>query len=108
MTYSGGATRHRSRGCIVVTAESSQAIIERHIEKDPERPWSGTERLVEYHTPVWALIGYYYHGANQHVSQVAEDYDVPEEAVKAALAFYNSDRSVKSVIDGHIAANEAA
>jgi len=93
---------------MVVTIKSRDALIARYIEKDPERPWSGSERLVDYHTPVWALIGYYNHAAKGDIAQVAHDYDVPEEAVEAALAFYRSNGSVKAVIDGHISANEAA
>lgn len=93
--------------CMVVTTTSRDAFIAKYIEKDPQRPWSGSERLIDYHTPLWALIGYYHHAANGDVAQVARDYEVPEEAVEAALAFYRSHGSVKSVIDGHIAANEA-
>ncbi|MCA1666263.1 MAG: hypothetical protein LC793_02445 [Thermomicrobia bacterium] len=93
---------------MMVTTTSRDALIAKYIEKDPQRPWPGSERLVNYHTAIWALIGYYQHAGNGDVAQVARDYEVPEEAVEAALAFYRSHGAVKSVIDGHIAANEAA
>lgn len=92
---------------MVVTTKSRDALIGKYIEKDPQRPWPGIERLIDYHTPVWALIGYYYHAADGDIAQVADDYEVPEKAVEAALAFYHSNGSVKAVIDGHISANEA-
>ncbi len=71
----------------MATTMSRDALIGKYIEKDPQRPWPGGERLIDSHTPVWALIGYYRHAANGDVARVADDYEVPEEAVEPPAPF---------------------
>jgi uncharacterized protein (DUF433 family) len=66
-------------------------LIERYIEPDPFRPGPGEARLKEYGVPVWALVGHM-NAVHGRVAQVAEDYDLPKEAVEAALAFYDRHR----------------
>jgi uncharacterized protein (DUF433 family) len=88
----GGATMDTSR------------LIERYIEPDPYRPGPGEARLKEYGVPVWALVGHM-NAVDGQIERVAEDYDLPEEAVHAALAYY---RQYRAAIDARLRANAAS
>ena len=83
--------------------EQEQELIERWIEQQPHRPDLAEARLVEFGIPVWALVGYL-EAVGNDVAQVAADYEVPRDAVEAALAYY---RQHHQVIDARIAANAA-
>lgn len=74
-----------------------------YIELNPHRPGPDEALLKAYGVPVWALIGYL-PAVGGSVSHVAADYDVPLEAVEAAIAYYHQHRSI---IDARIAANSA-
>lgn len=76
-------------------------LIARYIEENPTKPGSADARLIGYGVPVWALIGYLPAVGGQ-ARKVAADYDLPVEAVEAALAYYEQHRAV---IDARIAAN---
>jgi uncharacterized protein (DUF433 family) len=67
---------------------SDEELIARYIELDPYRPGLDRARLKEYAVPVWALIGYL-RTPGADIERVAADYDVPIDAVKAALAYYH-------------------
>jgi uncharacterized protein (DUF433 family) len=89
-----------------LTDAERAARIAQYIEQDPKRPWPGSERIKDFHTPIWALIGHYQHGAGQSIEMVARDYHLPVEAVETAILFYRTDRRARTAIDGHLAANE--
>ena len=75
------------------------ALIKKHIRLEVEGA-PQTARLADSAVPVWALIGLY---KNLHdVQAVAGDYDVPDEAVQAAVAFYEQPE-VRPVIDAKLA-----
>lgn len=76
-------------------------LIAKFIEEDPIRPGPADVRLKDYGVHVWALIGHLPMAKNG-AEGVAEDYNVPLEAVQAALAYYDRHRCV---IDGRLAAN---
>jgi uncharacterized protein (DUF433 family) len=75
-------------------------LIERYIEPDPHRP--DDARLREHGVSVWTLVGYWRDVAGEDVERVAEDYEVPVDAVRAALAFYENNRTL---IDARLALN---
>ncbi|MDQ6832954.1 MAG: hypothetical protein M3008_06110, partial [Chloroflexota bacterium] len=54
-----------------------------------------------YGVAVWALIGYLSR-ASGDVQRVAEDYDIPVEAVEAVIAYYNEHQVL---LDARRAAN---
>ena len=83
--------------------EQNQSPIERWIESNPFASGPHEARLVEYGVPVWALIAHF-RVVGDHL-QVAEDYEVPVEAVEATLAYYDLHRYL---IDARIALNDAA
>jgi uncharacterized protein (DUF433 family) len=82
---------------------NDEDLITQYIELNPHRPGLDEARLKSYGVAVWALIGYLPAVGND-VSQVAHDYDVPVEAVEAAIAYY---RRHRPLIDARIAANSA-
>jgi len=89
-----------------MTDEERAARIAQSIEQDPKRPWPGSVRLKDFHTPVWVLVGHYKHGAKEDLELVARDYQVSMETVETAILFYRTERRARVAIDGHLAANE--
>src|SRR5438094_6166947 len=75
-------------------------LIDKYIEPDPHRP--DDARLRKYGVSIWTLIGYWRDVVDRNVEQVAEDYEIPVEAVRAALAFYEQHRKL---IDARLALN---
>ncbi len=78
-----------------------EQLIERHIEMNPHKPWLAEARLKDYGIAVWALAGYLPTVGND-VARVAADYEIPHEAVEAALVYY---RRHQALIDARLAAN---
>ena len=76
-------------------------LIQRYIEWDTQLDGPERARVAEYGVPVWALIGYLRVVGND-LDQVARDYCVPLDAVRAAVAFY---RRHQAVIDARITSN---
>lgn len=88
--------------------------LRRMIGPDQYRPGAERARLLAEQVPVWAIIGHI--GAlaettdpgaitDEVIAQVAFDYDVPPEAVDAAVLYYQEHRGA---IDALLAANAAA
>ena len=78
-----------------------RALIARWIEQNPHLPGVADARIRDYGVPVWALVGQV-RVVGGGPAQVAADYQIPEDAVEAALAYYAQH---KAVIDDRIAAN---
>ena len=74
-----------------------------YVEPNPHRPGAANAWLVGYGVPVWALVGYL-DVVNGDIRRIAKDYDVPLEAVEAAMLYYGQH---KTAIDERIAANTA-
>jgi uncharacterized protein (DUF433 family) len=83
--------------------DAEDALIERFIELDPFRPGKAEARLKRYGVPVWALAGYFQQ-AEPLIEQAAFDYELPEQVVRAALAFY---RRYQAILDDRVMANHA-
>jgi uncharacterized protein (DUF433 family) len=73
---------------------------------DPLRPGKDRARVMPHSIAVWALIGHL-RGVNGDVAETAYDYDIPIEAVEAALAYYR-EPSNRAAIDALLEANRAA
>jgi hypothetical protein len=69
------------------TAELDEVALDAMVEPhaDRGRPYA---RLKEYGTPIWALINRLGEPTPGKVASVAEEYDIPEAAVRAALRYY--------------------
>jgi len=63
------------------------ALIERYIELDPRHPRLDEAQIKEYGIAVWAIVGRL-EAARGDVEEAAADYDLPPDAVRAALAYY--------------------
>ncbi len=79
------------------------ALIERYIEFDPRRPRLDEAQIKEYGIAVWAIIGRL-EAAHGNIEEAA-DYDLPPDAVRAALAYYAHHREA---IDARRAANRVS
>lgn len=86
-----------------IGASQAAKLIVRWVEIDPARPGPANARLKEYGIHVWALIGHL-PAAQGDIGQVARDYHIPVDAVRAALAFYAEHRET---IDARLEANAA-
>src|SRR5436309_657058 len=72
-----------------------KSLIETYIEEDPERPGPSEARLVDSGVPVWAIIGTLRlaeEPMDDLAPQVAVDYDIPVEAVTAAIRYFEQHR----------------
>ena len=84
-------------------ASDAERLISRYIEQDPHRPGPDRARIVDQGVSVVALVAAL-DGDGVDVKQVARDYEVPAEAIAAALWYYQRHRDL---IDARIALNEA-
>lgn len=74
------------------------------IAMDPHRAGRAFARLVEYGKPVWAIVAYF-KGFEGDVARTAEAHGIPEAAVRAAIAYYESD---PKFIDAFLLLNDDA
>jgi len=88
-------------------ASSTSDLIARYVEENPHYPGPADARLKDFGTAVWALISYLNGAVAGDVAQAAKDYDVPVEAVQAALAYYCQDAERRKLIDARITSNAA-
>lgn len=86
---------------VAVDDETEQALIDQWIVPDAMEPTQ--MRLAEYGIHVWAIIGAS-GGLDEYMSQIADDYAVPINAVRAAHAYY---RRHPLQIDARLEANDA-
>ncbi len=70
-----------------VAATERRDLIARYIAPDPHHPGIARYQLRESAISVWALVAYY-ETVEHDLQRVADDYDLPLEQVRAALAFY--------------------
>lgn len=80
---------------------SEQQLIDRHILEDPDSPGPLDARLRDSYIHVWAVVGYL-HVYEGDVHAVAQTYELPDEPIKAALAYY---RRHAAALDARLAAN---
>jgi uncharacterized protein (DUF433 family) len=86
-------------------AQAEQALIDRHIAQDGADCEPEGATLAATGAAVWAIVGYWRDAVGGDEEQVAADYAVPVEAVRATLAYY---RRHREAIDARLAANDAA
>lgn len=81
---------------------NEEDLIGRYLEPNPNQPWLAEAWLTGYHVRVWALVGAL-PSVDGDLARLARAYDVPVEAVQAAMAFY---RRHKCLIDARLAEND--
>ncbi len=88
--------------------------LRRMVGPDDHRPGPAHARLLAEQIPVWAIIGHVAAMASttdpaaitdEVIARVAADYDIPHEAVLAALLYY---QEYRGAIDALLKANAAA
>lgn len=86
-------------------ATKDQELIERYIDLDWERYGRGRADawLKDYGVSVWALIAYA-RANDADLDELAAAYELPRDAVDAALAYY---RQNKKYIEARLLVNEA-
>lgn len=70
-----------------LSAEERADLIARHIKPDPYRPGVARYIVRGHGTAIWAIVSLH-DGGNNDIAYVADGYDLTEEQVRAALAFY--------------------
>ena len=75
-----------------------------YIEPNPHHPGRGDARVRGTGISVWALVAYW-QASGHDAAQTAMDYELPLEAVEAALTYY---RQNQGAIDARLEANDAA
>ena len=70
-----------------VTLAERRDLIARFIAPDPHHPGVAHHQVRDVAVSVWALVAYY-DAVGHDLNQVAYDYDITVEQVRAALAFY--------------------
>lgn len=81
---------------------TAQELIQAYIYFSPNRPGLDEAKVSPHGVSVWAIIGYL-SGPGGNIEETAHDYDIPVDAVRAALAYYERHREV---IDNRSLANE--
>ncbi|MDP9375115.1 MAG: hypothetical protein M3Q65_22235 [Chloroflexota bacterium] len=87
---------------------TEQELTARWIDRGSLDRGRAEARLTAYGVSVWILAGYFADGngeVDSGIAQAAKDYELPREAVEAALAYY---RQHKKCIDARRLLNEDA
>jgi uncharacterized protein (DUF433 family) len=83
---------------------STDALIDRFIAQDPYRSGAAEAVIAGFGVSVWAVVGHLM-WTNFDVHATAQSYELPVEAVQAALAYYQRH---KCEIDARLEANTIA
>ena len=81
--------------------EHTRQLIDQYIQLDPDRPTPDEALLLPSAVKVWAVIGDL-RTTDNDIGRTAWGYDVPEDAVRAAMAYYEQHRIL---IDNHLERN---
>ena len=75
--------------------------IDGYIQLDPNRPSPDEALVLPARVKVWAVVGQW-RAVNGDIERVARGYDLPTDAVRATLAYYDRHRTL---IDNRLDAN---
>lgn len=82
---------------------AAEKLIARWIKPNPHKPDEAEVWVLPRNVSAWAVIGQLQLD-HEKAELVAEDYDLPTEAVKAAIVYYHRHQAA---IDARIAANRS-
>lgn len=85
-----------------LSEEERERLIRTHVTSNPNKPGIAEAWIHPEHVSVWAIVSYL-EAVHGDLEQAAHDYDLPLDAVKAAVAYFSRHQSV---IAAHIEANE--
>lgn len=83
---------------------TEQQLIATHVEPHPSKRGDAFWRLKESQVPVWAIVGALFPDLSNK-AQVAADYQISDEAIDAAWAYY---QQLRAAIDAWLLLNNAA
>jgi uncharacterized protein (DUF433 family) len=86
------------------TVQEKADLIAKYIAPDPHHAGIYNARLAQYGVSVWAIISRFERVNGGDIDEAAADYDLPREAVEAALAYYEQH---EAAIDARIEAQDA-
>jgi uncharacterized protein (DUF433 family) len=72
-------------------SDVDEAELDAMVEQDPRRPGRHNARMRDYGTHVWAIIAAL-QGTNWDIPRVASEYHMPEEAIRAAIRYYERNK----------------
>jgi uncharacterized protein (DUF433 family) len=77
-----------------IDEQTADALIARYIEQDPNHPGRHEAWIVtdDPSPPVWYIVAYLQ--GDYDVAQFADDYGLPDEALTAAIAYYQRHRDL--------------
>lgn len=81
--------------------QDDDSIISLYIEKKPYASGRTDAYLKDSGVPVWAIVGHW-KAVGKSVTTASGDYEIPESAVEAALAYYDRHQTE---IDARLAEN---
>ncbi len=84
--------------------ETDEILIDIYVDVSSQRLDPGDARLTGYGYPVWIMIDALA-AADNDLARVSREYELPEDAVRAAVAYYGRNREA---IDARARANAAA
>lgn len=88
----------------MATSGTERQLIKAHVEPHPAKPGEVFWRLKQSQVPVWAIVAALFPDLSNK-AQVAADYQISEEAIDAAWAYYQQHRAA---IDAWLLLNNAA
>jgi uncharacterized protein (DUF433 family) len=86
-----------------IDPKADDLLVDQYIVRNPNGQ-GPDEAATIWGVSVWALIGHMREPENT-IARTAADYDLPEVAVRAALAYYRENRAL---IDARLLVNDAA
>jgi uncharacterized protein (DUF433 family) len=86
------------------TEQEKAQLIAKYVARDPRRPGLYDSYLSGYGVSIWVIISRFETVNHGDIDEAAADYDLPREAVEAALAFYEQHAAA---IDARIEAQNA-
>lgn len=80
------------------TTEIDEATLDALIEQDPDKPGRHNARFVEYGTHLWAVLNSLRRTSddipNGNIADAVTDWGFPEEAIRAAIRYYERHRNL--------------
>lgn len=75
------------------TTQEKADLIARYVGRNPNKPGIYNAILIPYGVSVWIIVSRFETVNNGDIDLAAADYNIPREAVEAALAYYEQHKA---------------